>query len=389
MKIFNVTLIVLIFIGVNFSLDGSVYFRGSTIISAIYWFIRFSKNRHFFIRYESLLLLILIFSGLLPIMYNYHFSTHSYVNSLYFIFLGITMIDVIVNSISLSDLILSLNIILAINVAIGLYEVLTGNHLPYVSIINYNVRFNNVPIGLFFNQNDYGIFLSLLVPFVINQKINRFYKYITIILMLFLIFATGSNGAIILLIMNLFIQFAYSLKYLKSQDIFIRFFIIMVSVILVVLLVQRFVEIEYLMLKLSRISSIENIITVSRLNILKDYFFILIRYPFGVGLGQSTIINYALNGSHINSHSFFLEIFVELGIISGIVIISMYFYAIFKVISKRLITPISVFVFSSLITFPLWSNIPSRIVEGFDIFWLLIGLTILQLKYKGVDDEKN
>jgi cell division protein FtsW (lipid II flippase) len=219
-----------------------------------------------------------------------------------------------------------------------------------------------------------------------NSERQRIYYLLALSLNLFLIISTGSVGAYLTLAINLLI--AFMLIGIKKKWRILYFPVIIFAAYNLLQKMNLFdkLEIDYILRKITRHSMSFDLIPADRVNIILSYFSIFKDNLLGVGAGQATVIGKANYGISINPHSLLVEVAVEYGMIGLMIILSLYFIYLYRLIRVMTVKDDSLdfnilkkTVFINYITMFLWTNVPSRILNGFDIFWIFIGLIILML----------
>lgn len=390
LKKMEFVLVLALLFGIHLSPPSNVYIRASYFFMILYIVKLLFKGTVPFTKKSLWNYIFISILGSLPYLFNSAINIERGLNYFFYIFQGFLIVFIIVKN---KDIYWVKSIIFVywiFNVVVGLYEIITGNHLVHANIYNYTQSITNVPLGLFFNQNDYGIFLSLIAPYFLMKYFHsrkyRFNYLTALTINIFLIIATGSFGAYLTLAINLLIAFILIGNSKKWKILYFPAIILVAYNVFKKINIFERLEVDYIFRKITRHSISLDLIPTDRVDILSSYFTIFKDNLFGVGAGQATIVGKANYGISINPHSLLVEIAVEYGILGLMIILSLYFIYLIKLI-RSMATKQGSFeynmlkktIFINYITMILWTNIPSRILNGFDIFWIFIGLVILIL----------
>ncbi len=383
-------LVLAILFGIHLSLQSNVYVRASYLLMALYILILLIKGKIPFTTKSMLAYISISVIGLIPYLLHDTSNITRSLNYLYYILQGFIVVFVIVKNKDIDWVKSIIFVYWIFNISIGIYEIVTENHLVHANIYNYTQTITNVPLGLFFNQNDYGIFLSLVTPYFFikyfNSKRQRIYYLMALSLNIFLIISTGSIGAYLTLAINLLIAFILIENKDKWKILYFPALIFAVYNAFQNINIFEKIEIDYILRKIARHSTSLDLIPTDRVNIISSYLNIFKDNLLGVGAGQATIVGKANYGISINPHSLLVEVAVEYGLIGLMIILTLYFVYLYRLIRVMAIKHGSLdhdivkkSVFINYITMILWTNVPSRVLNGFDIFWIFIGLIILIL----------
>ncbi len=203
----------------------------------------------------------------------------------------------------------------------GIYESFTGDYfnLTYQFMaVSKNVFGLFFPASIFYNINNFAIFMVLVMPicFIATSGLKRkgLWDFLLIAFGEAIIVLTGCNTALVLSC----VVIAMYLFFNRNNKIF---WIILLIIIMILILFSSVIE-----------SAFSQIITYSleeenRLNIWQRAFEVSREYYFmGVGPGNSTIVNGLRPGKGMAVHNYLLTIFEEYGIIT----FSFFVYWIYK-----------------------------------------------------------
>lgn len=204
---------------------------------------------------------------------------------------------------------------LVINIALGLYNVISG--IQFIDVDYIHIRYGNIPMGFYDNPNDYAtlIFLGIIAIFLnlsLNMK-NIVFKIMIVLIGVYLIYSNSSRGNLfgILVFISIFLtSLVFHKKIKRYHNLFMLIFLIVL-----------FTLGYFIILDFESIISIFNIENDSstlqsdyyRLKLITDGFSSIVS-SFGLGTGTGTSIKI----NNINLHNMFLELAVEYGIIVGL-----------------------------------------------------------------------
>lgn len=211
---------------------------------------------------------------------------------------------------------------------IGVFETLTGHHLPGsgVSFTDYE-RFRYAPTAVFYNQNDFATYLSLSAPFLLSglifskKRIIRASSLLSFGVLLYLLEATSSRSNYLALL--LVILYFFFVAYSNQRSRRVLYGVISISLVVPMLFPKRIlvlinsglVYFQGLVLGISKgVGSLS-----IRLNLARNGFrFLVATWGFGVGAGNverwmQTRAQFDI-GFITNIHNWFLEVLVNYGI---------------------------------------------------------------------------
>ena len=214
---------------------------------------------------------------------------------------------------------------LFIHLIIGLYEVTTNTYLFETENVNVSRRlFGHVAIGMFHNLNDYATFLTTMAPFAVyrlfNSKnvIEKLYSFFLTTASLYLIIVSESRGAILTLIVLMFV----GIVELARKNNRIKLIILASLVVFVLALILDLAGIRASVFNLIRRNSINfaGNSDIARINLIRNGLYFLQRtYGFGVGAGnlyqwlaEESI--YYIGGLRF-IHNWYIEVLVTFGIL--------------------------------------------------------------------------
>ncbi|MCK4257775.1 MAG: O-antigen ligase family protein [Halanaerobiales bacterium] len=385
LKKIETILIISILFGIYLSFNHNSFLKVSNLFMLIYITILMIKGTIPFTKKSFFIFLLICILGFFPYIIFDSFHLVSGIKYMYYIFQGFVIIFIIQRNKDFNWIKKIVTFYWFLNIILGCFEVIFGIHLKYANIYNYTQSINKVPLGLFFNQNDYGVFLSLIAPFIfikfMSEKKGRIKYLLSMIINTILIISTGSIGAYITLALNLTLSYVILDKKHRKKILILP---VLLTVISPGILLNKFLEYEYIFRKISRFSLQKSIIPLDRIEILSIYFSIFTDTIIGVGAGQATTFGMIKRGISINPHSLLMEIAVEFGVAGILFTLGIYIYALIKLlrIIIRFRNTSTEYIIGSvaainLTTFFLWTNVPSRVLNGFDVFWIILGIVVV------------
>lgn len=221
-----------------------------------------------------------------------------------------------------------------IMIGIGIWEILTGNHLPgskYSDLQNYYFRY--LPVAVFYNTNDFATFISISLPIIligISQIIKSLKWYVgaaVFIIAIYVLANTQSGANIVAVILEMSFWFLILQKGISRIKI-------IVFALLASLLIFSFYS-DIAQTALNKVTVQLNTIPTdlaegaNRKSLyLNGLHFAIESYGFGVGAGN---VEYYMENSPIyfthaiDMHNWFLEILVNYGILVFIGYLFLYF----------------------------------------------------------------
>lgn len=294
-------------------------------------------------------------------------------------------------------------LMLLVSITLGLWNYKTGVHLSSSSLINAPEYKRYVPTAFYYNQNDFGTYLAICIPFVISYaryNINCLRKGLGIILLLFSLFlllATKSRANLIGLLIGLLFWYFLILNFRDKYKVALLITIVLIASLLLTTyfnypsdMVQNSINsLKYLT------SETKDSSTVTRINLIKNSFIFLVdSYGFGVGAGNAEryMNNYAQVdvGKIASVHNWWIEIMANYGLLIFLCYIWFYMslclslYLAFwetkcreeRMICEPLLVGLVIFIFGSFS--------PSSVM-AFTPQWLLIGFALAFLNYFRTD----
>ena len=228
-------------------------------------------------------------------------------------------------------------------VAIGLWEVATGHHLATSlysrkSLINLDIK---KATAVFYNPNDFSVFLALSIPFVFSfvrygkNYLLRLAGIVLIILSIYILFSNVSRAALL----SVVIEFLFILIFLTNRNIRSKVYIVVAGIISIILIlyIAHFLPLDGYYIKIIksfRFNFSPGKPSGIRLNLLKNSFYFLWKtWGMGVGAGnvEAWMKHYAIYKTYrmTNMHNWWFEIMTNYGVIifGGYVI---FFFSLLK-----------------------------------------------------------
>lgn len=258
-------------------------------------------------------------------------------------------------------------LILSASLIIGIWEIVTDNHLSSAEevsefIDNMNHIENHVAVVTFYNSNTYVVFIVMSLMFVLFkmstiQEINKQVWYFLIyISSTFVLLMNSSRGGVACLL----IMTAISIWFISKKN---RTTILTIALFSFIFLYHlRNVVFESIVYRVENQGFEDNarlIMWISSWNIFLDTF------PWGTGIGSMMpVLRFSkYNKSFIEcSHNMVLEFLLEGGIVFGFIIFLVLIY-LYRSIRKTNITSIKLLLFIALGTFPIYSIINSNYLK--------------------------
>jgi len=283
---------------------------------------------------------------------------------------------------------------------IGVWEVLTGNHLSISGYLGRTIRAGKfMPSAVFYNTNDFATFLGLTFPFILSwlhykkklkNKILGFGLFGT---GFYLLLATSSRANLLALILEIFVLFFFLMKLNKKVKSVIATVLILAFIFFVF---PNFTQqiLNQIGANFASFTS-EYQMTIGsdamRINLIKNAIYYLIRSGgFGVGAGNIEwhIANYAPYFEHnlLNLHNWWAEILANYGIFIFVGYLLFYIGLIYNLwktwhqkmkINEKIICES---LFLSLIGFSI-ASVSSSSIMAFKPQWLIFGFALAFLNY--------
>lgn len=280
-------------------------------------------------KYVILIYFINLIILTLPTFYSPFFSN---VPILYFrtvllyIFQLITFIAVIIvfNVISIYDLKLLLGRVLIINsiLSIGLYvfQLFTKPFVPNTMYIGIIYTYQKIPrmLGFMSDPNYFALYITVFVWVYLFLPVNEIkIDSKKIILAIICIILTQSRAAIIFNIVGMILFFAIS----RNNKVLI---ISLLSGSVFFILIKFFIPNQLLEESLLRFNFKQDPSSIIRYNLLQVGIENIFHYPFGVGIGYIMEYYNYLIGTYKVAHNDFISIFIEGGIVSLLLYVSIF-----------------------------------------------------------------
>lgn len=268
----------------------------------------------------------------------------------------------------------------AANVLVGMVEVLTGLHLPYSDPSSYTQTLKHVPLGFFFNQNDFAAMLAILTPYGLFWRSNkarlavRLTRLGALTVTVYLLVRAASISAMVSFLIAVFLWLVMDRKN--------RWAIVTVAIglgILICLLyTDAFGALDLpLVAKISsRIGQPGGLIGEVRASTYALALRLIWENPLGVRPSFTQAV------LPTNPHSLWLEVSLHLGWL-GLILFG-YCYVLLISRSYRAIgtsnspwwSYLSRSTFVALIVGIVAVNGPSRVFSGFNVLWVVFGLAL-------------
>ncbi len=286
-------------------------------------------------------------------------------------------------------------------IVIGFWEHLTGIHLPVSSLYS-EVRpyLMHIPTGVFFNPNDYAIFLALGIPFSLTlfryskKKYLYFLSICCFISAFYLIISTGSRANIVAVLFEILFIFIFLMNINKKAKFLIGLTTIIIIFSVIFPLESAYQVYNKIMAELNslmiQLRLREGSIGI-RVNLLKNcLYFLYSSAGFGIGAGNAEyyIANYSkyYTSGIINPHNWWLEILVNYGLIIFLGYIFFYIgiikrlWKIYRSIHSKVDKKICETLLISMLGF-FFASVSSSSIMAFNPQWLLFAFTLSFINY--------
>ena len=251
------------------------------------------------------------------------------------------------------------------------------------------------PTVFFSNPNDVAYYLLIATPISISYLIKNNKKILPLIVSIFSLIIILNTESKLTLLSMIFVLFTVICLIYKSNTTVRRYllftiFMILLFTIILFILDNPNVGNIFMSNQLLKVDKSQSYFTI-RQNLLQQAFELGIEYfPFGAGLGSITSL---LN---IPPHNLFALFWADLGIFIFILFISFYLYGIYKLYKVYSFNSrnLKKYTMISSIVLALWTIMPiitsiSSVAEQRKITWILIGLSISQIKIYTNNKIKN
>ncbi|MFB9274567.1 O-antigen ligase family protein [Cohnella cellulosilytica] len=288
-------------------------------------------------------------------------------------------------------------LILFIMIVIGLWENVTGNHLPGDRELNLTNYYR--PRAVFTDENVFSTFLSCFMFFIVsfvkttNKNVYRIFGGVLLLLSIYLMIVTFSRANYFALVLGFGYLFFMLAK--LREKVKIISLLLFGGALLIISFFDTIKELAdvYILGVTSVISSEQvNDSSVSvRLNLLKNsIYFIRESFGFGVGAGNAEyyMAKHSIYNTYgiVNVHNWWVEIAVNYGLLIFFGYLTVYLSLIFnltKIYSKLLNKIDKRFcegLIGGLVSFSISSISPSSLI-GVAFQWLLFAFAIGFLNY--------
>ena len=263
-----------------------------------------------------------------------------------------------------------LKIFCFINVIIAIWEIKTGNHFKYGETIRYTETWSNIPAGLFFNFNDYAIFIFMLIPLFVHYKDKKLSSFVIIISSIILLFVIGSRTAIICTFALFFIDVQFDRKSKKFSAK--KMLVYLLLGLCAIAIIYNLTNSSNTYMVIEKIKQSKDF--GGRGKILTEYLYILKDNLWGKG-----ILSYNLweSGDLTNPHNMLIELMLYFGVFGGIFVYIKFIIITVKSLRKSLKTKDAFFLpisLSFLFLICVAHIGVSSVFSGFSVFWVFLGL---------------
>lgn len=292
--------------------------------------------------------------------------------------------------------------VLVINIAVGIWEIFTGNHLSMSAANNYAQYMKNTPTAFYRNPNDFATYLVVYLPIVYvafkySSKIKAsIVLYAIFAASLYVMLPTHSRANYISLI--LFVVAGIALPWFKYrrkkafESIHVRKKMILAFLTVLLfftgvtnMLLPKFDKNNSVTKQIETITTVdENNSIGERINLIKNGFKILNEKPWqyliGVGAGnvEKRMIPYSNTTSGLtNMHNWWMELLVNYGVIIFTAFLVFYIgilrklYSIYMEPAQEKLGFLAEALLISLILFPIAVVSPSSIM-GMSSMWAIL-----------------
>jgi len=294
-------------------------------------------------------------------------------------------------------------LILVALLLIGMWETLTGNHLPISGLIGAPFVNRYMPSAVFDNSNDFATYIVLSIPFIISlvhytkNIFIRLFGMVIFSLAFYLLVKTLSRANYIAVIFEFIFLFVFLLNKRTKFKVTVMIGLIILAVVIAIpgsALIQYFFKNNVISQQIQSIYSPWSLQYGSidvRINLIKNsLIFLLKSLGFGVGAGNAEyyIAHYAVYNTRgiLNLHNWWVEILVNYGVFVFIGYIILY-YKLFRSFFKLYFRLDSGFeraacetVLLGLAGF-LFASTSSSSIIAMRFHWLFFAFTLALLNY--------
>jgi len=286
--------------------------------------------------------------------------------------------------------------VLLVMISLGFWNCFTGHHLAeyWNSVVPGWARF--VPVAVFSGQNDYAVYLSLNIPFVlvfIRYRRNIIEKSLGIMMLisaLYLLVLTLSRGNYIAFIIEIGFWFFFLMKLKTKYKMLIL--VILLILIFYIAFFEYFQNVfGIIVAQLKTIIFIKGAPINIRINLIKNSFVFLAKsMGFGVGTGNAEYYmkNFAIYDTHgiPYIHNWWIHVLVEYGILIFIGYIVFYLTLLFNLYKLYFTLTVTS---EKMICEALLMGLVSLSIVGFNespnmflrIWWIYLGFALSFLNY--------
>lgn len=273
---------------------------------------------------------------------------------------------------------------------LGILELITGYHFPQSNYSEEIVLDISRATSVFANENDFGLFLVMIFPLILLSKTKKklsIMKYITILLLLALLYYNDSKSALIAIT----IQFIFFILFTKKTA-FVKSLLILITSTLIILSINKITDFfAPILIQLNNGYGSAYV----RLNVYKNGILALRDSNYlGVGPGnfETSVIMYYETFGIINPHNWWIELATNYGLLIFslylllIILLMIYLLKGFKKnpIQNTVYLPL----FLLLIGFSVGNIGPSGTFNYFFV-WAFHGLIIGSIYTNKVAEKKN
>ena len=264
-----------------------------------------------------------------------------------------------------------------VNMTAALWEMSTGRHLPLSDPIRYSLQYRYLPAGLFFNTNDLGVFLAVMLPVVwawfASRKVRMLRLVITGVMLVVLV-ETGSRTAWLTALGGVaLVAYASTRRvgFLGRWRAMAGGFIGMGALVAALSLGYRYGVSGRLIAGKLSVSSLLG----SRVDVWQYFIQAIVDRPLGYGFGVQDLWLRDVS-RFTNPHSLAIEMALTIGLPAGLAFLVYLFGSALRALRRGIAShdKASMAVAISAILLLLVGNVGiSTVMSGFSVFWIVIG----------------
>ena len=285
--------------------------------------------------------------------------------------------------------------VLLVMISLGFWNCITGDHLSeyWNSVVYGQARF--VPVAVFQGQNDYAVYLSLNIPFVLvfiryrNNIIEKFLGIIILFSALHLLVQTFSRANYIAFIIEIGFWFIFLMKLKTKYKILIL--IILLTLIIYIAFFEYMQDSFETIVEELKTVNYKNFSNSVRASLIRNSFIFVIKSSgFGVGAGNAVYYmkNFAIYDIHgiPYIHNWWIKVLLEYGILIFVGYIMFYLILLFNLYKSYFTLTVTS---EKMICEALLMGLLSLSIIGFNespvialkIWWIYIGFALSFLNY--------